>query len=120
MLKNNNFSLWLALMLAVILMAGLNPAGALAQCGGSGSGYMGSMHDQHVGSSGYMGSGHMGQDGQTTANPNYGTSVTPPVSGYAMPETNTGSGQMMGSSGYGQMMGQGTAGSGHSGHMGTN
>jgi len=113
MLKNIKFSVWLTLMLGVILVAGLNPAGALAQCGGSGSG---NMHDQHMGSSGQMGSGQMGMYGnqapvQTDPNavtPGY-VAPAPPTSGYTDPQ-NTG--------GSGQMMNQGGMGSGHSGHMG--
>ena len=113
MLKNIKFSVWLFLMLAVILLAGLNPAGALAQCGGSGSG---NMHNQHMGSSGQMGSGQMGMYGnqapvQTDPNavtPGY-VAPAPPTSGYTDPQTTGGSGQMMN---------QGGMGSGHSGHMG--
>lgn len=114
MLKNKKFSIWLALMLAVILMACLNPAGALAQCSG---GDHSSMHQQHMGSSGHMGSGgQMGMYGtqapvQPDPNavaPGY-VAPAPPASGSSDPQ-NTG--------GYGQMMGQGGMGSGHSGHAG--
>ncbi len=67
----------LALMLAAALMAGM-PSWALAQCGGSGSGsgYMGSMHDQHMGSSGQ---GMYGRQAPVQTDPN---AVTP---GYAAP-----------------------------------
>lgn len=86
----------LALVLAVILMGGFHPAGALAQCGGlSGSGNC----QAHMNSSGYMGKGHHmgqtenaapGQTNQTTINPNIATN--PSASGYAMPDATTGSG----------------------------
>ncbi len=103
------------LFLALVLAWGPS-SGALAQCGGSGSGYMSSMHDQHMGSSGHMGSGQMGMHGnqapvQTDPNaaaPGY-VAPAPPVSGYAAPQQDT--------SGYGQTMSQGGMGSGHSGHM---
>ena len=70
MLKNNKFSIWVALMLAVILMGAFHPARALAQCGG---GDHQGMHEQHMGSSGQMGmgpgNGHgpgaMGMSGQS-------------------------------------------------------
>ena len=116
MVKTSKFSIWLVLMLAVILIAGLNPAGALAQCGG---GDHSVMHQQQMGSSGHMGSGgQMGMYGtqapvQPDPNavaPNSVSPVPPPVSGYTMPQQDTG--------GYGQMIGQGGASSGHSGHMG--
>jgi hypothetical protein len=89
--------------------------GALAQCGG-GSGSMGSMHDQHMGSSGHLGSGQMGMSGnqapaQTDPNavpPGY-VAPAPPASGSADPQ-NTG--------GSGQMINQGGMGSGHQGHTG--
>ena len=107
----------LAVGLVLALVLTLSPSsGALAQCSGSGSGYMSSMHDQHLGSSGHMGSGQMGMYGnqapvQTDPNavaPGY-VVPAPPASGSSDPQ-NTG--------GYGQMMGQGGAGSGHSGHAG--
>jgi len=64
MLKNNKFSIWVALMLAVILLGSFHPARALAQCGG---GDHQGMHEQHMGSSGQMGmgSGQMGMSGQS-------------------------------------------------------
>ena len=57
MLKISKFSIWFALMLAVILMGAFHPARALAQCGG----HQG-MHGQNTGSYGQtgMGSGQMG------------------------------------------------------------
>jgi len=105
------------LVLALVLTLSLT-SGALAQCGGSGSGYMSSMHGQHLGSSSHMGSGQMGMSGnqapiQTDPNavtPGY-VAPAPPASGSSDPQ-NTG--------GYGQMMNQGGMGSGHRGHMGTN
>ena len=106
MLKNSKFSIWLALMLAVILMTGM-PSWALAQCGG-GSGNMGSMHDQHMGSSAQMGSGQMGMYGTQAPVQPTPNAVAP---GYVAPTPpNTG--------GYGQMMNQGGMGSGHQGHTG--
>lgn len=108
----------LVLMLAAVLMVGM-PSWALAQCGGgSGSGNMGSMHDQHMGSSGNMGSGQMGMHGsqapvQTDPNavtPGY-VAPAPSASGYTDPQNTGGYGS-------GQMMGQGGATSDHSGHMG--
>jgi hypothetical protein len=112
MLKKSKFSIWLTLMLAVILMAGLNPAGALAQCSG---GDHSSMHQQHMGSGGQMGMHGTQAPVQPDPNavaPGYVTPA-PPASGYTAPQ-NTG--------GYdsGQMMNQGGMGSGHSGHMGNN
>ena len=106
----------LVLMLAAVLMVGM-PSWVLAQCGGgNGSGYMSSMHDQHMGSSAHMGSGQMSMSGQTPVQtdpnavaPGY-VAPAPPVSGYTAPQQD--------SSGYGQTMGQGGMGSGHSGHMG--
>jgi hypothetical protein len=112
MLKNSKFSIWLALMLAVILMAGLNPSGALAQCGG---GDHSGMHQQHMGSGGQMGMYGTQAPVQPDPNavaPNPVNPVPPQVSGYTMPQQDTG--------GYGQMKGRGGASSGHSGHMGTN
>ena len=102
----------LALILATILMTGLNPAGALAQCGGGHSGNMGGQ--QMMGASGHLGSGQMGMQGtQTPVQPDpnavYVAPVQPPVSGYTGTQ-NTG--------GYGQMPGQGGTASGHSGHVG--
>ena len=107
-----------AVGLVLALVLALSPSsGALAQCGGSGSGYMSSMHNQHLGSSGHMGSGgQMGMYGtqapvQPDPNavaPGY-VAPAPPASGSSDPQ-NTG--------GYGQMMGQGGMGSGHSGHAG--
>ncbi len=105
----------LALMAVAILMAGFGPTAALAQCGG-GSGSMGSMHDQNMGSSGHMGSGQMGMHGQAPVQPDPNAvapgyvAPAPPVSGYTVPQQDT--------SGYGQTMGQGGAGTGQSGHMG--
>jgi len=101
----------LALIVATILMTGLNPAGALAQCGGGHSGNMGGQ--QMMGASGQMGSGQMGMYGtQTPVQPDP-NAITPgyvaPVSGYTGTQ-NTG--------GYGQMMGQGGTASGQTGHMG--
>ncbi|MCX5890344.1 MAG: hypothetical protein NTY36_12930 [Deltaproteobacteria bacterium] len=107
--------------LVLALVLNLSPSsGALAQCGGSGSGYMSSMHDQHLGSSGHMGSGQMGMYGNqapvqtdpNAATPGY-VAPAPPASGYADP-------QNAGGYGSGQMMNQGGMGSGHRGHMGTN
>ncbi len=96
------------LMLAAVLLAGI-PAGALAQCGG---GSMGSIHDQHMGSSGHMGSGQMGMYGgqvqnRTPLQPGYVSPAPPPVSGYAA-SPNPG--------GYGQVTGQGGTAGDHSGH----
>lgn len=102
----------------LVLALTLSPfSGALAQCGGSGSGYMSSMHNQQMGSSGHMGSGQMGMYGnqapvQTDPNavtPGY-VAPAPPVSGDTGPQQDN--------SGYGQMMGQGGMGSGHRGHAG--
>jgi len=98
----------LALVLAVILIGAFHPAGALAQCGGSGGG--GNSH---------MGYGNMGTmgDGQggtyypappVTQPPNYVTPPRNPGPAYTGPGTGSG----------GQMMGPGGAASGHSGHMG--
>lgn len=104
-----------ALMLAAVLMVEM-PSWALAQCGG-GSGNMGYMHDQHMGSSGYMGSGQMGMYGNQAPVPADPNAVapgymapSPPASGYADPQNTGGYGS-------GQMMNQGSMGSGHSGHM---
>jgi hypothetical protein len=99
----------LALILATVLMTGLNPAGALAQCGGAQSGNMGGQ--QMMGSTGHMGSGQMGMYGsqnpvQPQPNAGYVAPVQSPVSGYAGPQD------------HGQMTGQGGMGSGHSGHVG--
>jgi hypothetical protein len=101
----------LALILATILMTGLNHAGALAQCGG---GYSGNMDGQHMGSSGHMGSGQMGMHGTQTPvqpdpNTGYVATVPPPASGYTRPQDR---------GGYGQMPGHGGTGSGQSGHVG--
>ncbi len=105
MLKNSKFSIWVALMLAVILMGSFHPARALAQCGG---GDHQSMHEQHMGSYGQMGmgSGQMGmsssgQMGMTNAqapaqvDPNAATPgyVAP---GSIAPQDTSGSGQMTG------------------------
>ena len=104
----------LALILAPILMTGLNPAGALAQCGGGHSGNMGGQ--QMMGSYGHMGSGHnMGQygsaapdqNGQTAATP-YATTTTPPAYGYGT----------QGNTNPGSMMGAGSGSSDHRGHVG--
>ena len=65
MLKNSKFSIWVALMLAVILMGSFHPARALAQCGG---GDHQSMHEQHMGSYGQMGMGS-GQMGMSQVRP---------------------------------------------------
>jgi hypothetical protein len=64
MLKNNKFSIWVGLMLAVILMGSFHPARALGQCGG---GDYQNMHQQHLGSLGQMGMGpgQMGMSGQS-------------------------------------------------------
>ena len=102
----------LALILATILMTGLNPAGALAQCGGGYSGNMGGQ--QMMGSSGHMGSGQTGMHGTQTPvqpdpNAGYVAPVQPPVSGYTRPQDR---------GAYGQMTGQGGTASGHSGHVG--
>ena len=102
----------LALTLATILMAGLNPAGALAQCGGDHSGNMGGQ--QRMGSSGHMGSGQMGMYGtqapvQPDPNAGYVAPVPPPVSGYITPQD---------PGAYGQMTGQGGTAPGQSGHRG--
>ena len=105
----------LALIVATILMTGLNPAGALAQCGGGYSGNMGGQ--QMMGSSGHMSSGQMGmyvtqapvQPDPNAITPGYVTPAPPPVSGYTGTQ-NTG--------GYGQMPGQGGPASGHNGHVG--
>ena len=99
------------LVLALVLT--LSPSSwALAQCGGSGSGYMSSMHNQHMGTSGQMGMYGNQAPVQPESNavaPGYVLSPAPPASGSSDPQ-NTG--------GYGQMMGQGGAGSGHRGHAG--
>ena len=99
----------LALILAAVLMTGLNPAGALAQCGGGYSGNMGGQ--QMMGSSGHMGSGQMGMYGTQTPvqpdpNTGYAAPAQSPASGYASPQDR------------GQMTGQGGTASGQSGHMG--
>jgi hypothetical protein len=99
----------LALIVATILMMGLNPAGALAQCGGGHSGNMGGQ--QMMGASGQMGSGQMGMYGtQTPVQPDP-NAITPgyvaPAPGYTMPQD---------PGGYGQMRGQGGTASGHMGH----
>jgi hypothetical protein len=102
------------LVLALVLNLS-SSSGALAQCGGSGSGYLSSMHNQHLDSSGHMGYGQMGMSGQApiqadpNATPGY-VAPAPPVSGYTGPQQDN--------SGYGRMMGQGGMGSGPSGHMG--
>ena len=108
MLKNSKFSFWLALMLAVILMAALNPAGALAQCGG---GDHSSVHQQHMGSGGQMGMYGTQPPVQPDPNavvPGY-AAPGPPASRYSDPQTTGGSGQLMG---------QVDGSSGHSGHAG--
>ena len=99
----------LALIVATILMTGFNPAGALAQCGGSHSGNMGGQ--QMMGASGQMGSGQMGMYGtQTPVQPDP-NAITPgylaPAPGYTMPQD---------PGAYGQMRGQGGTASGHMGH----
>ena len=91
--------------------------GALAQCGG-GSGSMGSMHDQHLGSSGQMGSGQMGMHGSQAPVQTDPSAVTP---GYVAPAplpSDYADPQNSGGMGSGQMMNQGGMGSGHQGHMG--
>ncbi len=99
----------MAICLALILSSVLT-SGALAQCGGSGY-----MHDQHMGHSGHMGAGQMGMHDQAPVQPDPSAVApgyadpAPPVSGYTVPQDN---------SGYGQTMGQMGAGSGHRGHMG--
>lgn len=104
----------LALILATILMTGLNPAGALAQCGGDHSGNTGGQ--QMMGASGHMGSGHnMGQygtaapdqNGQTAATP-YATTNNPQAYGYGT----------QGNTNPGSMMGAGSGSPDHSGHVG--
>jgi hypothetical protein len=97
MLKNNKFSIWVALMLAVILMGSFHPARALAQCSG---GDHQSMHEQHMDSSGQMGmgSGQMGMgnaQAPAQADPNAATPgyVAP---GSTAPQETSGSGQMTG------------------------
>lgn len=102
----------LALILSTILMAGFNPVGALAQCGGGYSGNMGGQ--QMMGSSGHMGSGQMGMYGTQTPvqpdpNAGYVTPVPPPVSGNTRPQD---------PGAYGQMTGHGGTASGQSGHIG--
>ena len=101
----------LALILATILMTGLNPSGALAQCGGDHSGNIGG---QHMGSSGHMGSGQMGMQGTQTPvqpdpNAGYVAPVPPPASGYTRPQDR---------GAYGQISGHGGTASGQSGHIG--
>ncbi len=54
MLTKSKFSIWVALMLAVILIGAFTTAKALAQCSG---GEYQSMHQQHMGSYGRMGIG---------------------------------------------------------------
>ncbi len=119
MLKNSKFSIWVALMLAVILMGSFHPARALAQCGG---GDYQSMHQQHMGSSGQMGmgsgqmgmgSGQMGMSGQSgqmgmgsgqmgMTNPQAPAQVDPNAAalgvtpGSIAPQETSGSGQMTG------------------------
>lgn len=108
MLKNRKFSIWLALMLAVILMGAFHPIGALAQCGGGGHS---SMQQQHMGSSRHMEMYATQAPAQPDPNavaPGY-VAPAPPASGNSDPQN---------TSGYGQMMGQGGAASGHSGHAG--
>ena len=94
----------LALIVATILMTGLNPAGALAQCGGGHSGNMGGQ--QMMGSSGQMGMNAT----QTPVQPDP-NAITPgyvaPVPGHTMPQD---------PGAYGQMPGQGGTASGHVGH----
>lgn len=102
----------LALILATILMTGLNPAGALAQCGGGYSGNTGGQ--QMMGSSGHMGSGQTGMHGTQTQvqpdpNAGYVAPVPPAASGYTRPQDR---------GGYGQMPGHGGTASGQSGHIG--
>jgi len=100
----------LALILATILMTGLSPAGALAQCGGGNSGNMGGQH--MMGSAGHMGSGQMGMQGtQTQVQPDPNAVYVAPVQapGYTGPQDRGASGQMTG---------RGGMGSGHSGHVG--
>jgi hypothetical protein len=106
-----------AVGLVLALVLALSPSSvALAQCGGSGSGYMSSMHDQHLGSSGHMGSGQMGRYGNQAPVQPDPNAVAP---GYVAPApTASGSIDPQNTGGYGQMMGQRTAGSGHSGHAG--
>ncbi len=100
------------LFLLALLLVGL-PVSAMAQCGGSGSGYM---HNQHMGSSGHMGYGQTGIYGNQApvpTDPNAGASGygawTAPDYGYAEPQNSDASGQMMS---------HGQAGSGHMGHRG--
>ncbi len=94
MLKNSKFSIWVALMSAVILLGSFHPARALAQCGG---GDYQSMHQQHMGSSGQMGMGS-GQMGMT--NPQAPAQVDPNAAalgvapGSIAPQETSGSGQM--------------------------
>ena len=109
---NQGKSAILALILATILMTGLNPAGALAQCGGGYSGNTGGQ--QMMGSSGHMGSGQTGMHGTQTPvqpdpNAGYVAPVQPPVSGNTRPQD---------PGAYGQMTGHGGTASGQSGHMG--
>ncbi len=99
----------LAFIVATILVSGLNPAGALAQCGGGHSGNMGGQ--MMMGSSGQMGSGQMGMYGpQTPVQPDP-NAITPgyvtPAPGYTMPQ---------GPGAYGQIPDQGGTASGHTGH----
>ena len=89
----------LASIVATILMTGLNPAGALAQCGGGHSGNMGGQ--QMMGASGQMGSGQMGMYGPQTPVQTDPNAITPgyvapaPVSGYTGTQNTGGYGQMM-------------------------
>jgi len=112
MSKKSIFVLCLALMLSLMMMGGLTPAAAIAQCGGN----SGSMSGQHMGSTGHMGYGQMGMSGQAPVQTDPNTTAhgyvapAPPVSGSSVPQQDT--------SGYGQMMGQGGAGTSPSGHMG--
>jgi hypothetical protein len=99
----------LALIVATILMTGLTPAGALAQCGGGRSGNM--VGQQIMGAAGHMGSGQMGMYGtQVPVQPDP-NAITPdyvaPAPGHTMPQ-NPGA--------HGQMSGQGGTASGHMGH----
>jgi hypothetical protein len=94
----------LALIVATILMTGLNPAGALAQYGGGHSGNMGGQ--QMMGASGQMGT--YGTQTPVQPDPNAITpSYVAPAPGYTMPQ-DPGT--------YGQMRGQGGTASGHMGH----
>jgi hypothetical protein len=98
----------LALIVATILITGLNPAEALAQCGSGHSGNMGGQ--QMMGSAGHMGSGQMGRYGTQAPiqpDPNADYVAPAPVSGYTMPQSPVG---------HGQMQGQAGMASGHMGH----